>query len=224
MSGLLVENTILEIGLREGCIHLVDLLDLNVLGNDAVPIQQCFALHSGLLGAWANVLTGYFFIFVLALVHVAAIFIHDILINSVRLLMDQTEADIVFKLRDGEVQFILLAQILKQQFSKRTDDRFFVVVDHILEKLIDELDFEVGQIEPGVVVAVEGVGEVQHNFIALVLIRRVEELQDPPIAEQLDLLVTRHQAVEFELLQVGRVQVRYSFSIVFNYHALHFGQ
>lgn len=118
----------------------------------------------------------------------------------------------------------MLAQILQQQFSKRTDDRFFVVVDHILEKLIDELDFEVSQIEPGIVVAVEGVGEVQHNFIALVLISRVQELKDPPITEQLHLLVTCHQAVEFELLQIGGIQVRYSFIIVFNYHALHFSQ
>lgn len=104
MSGLLVENTILEIGLGEGCIHLVDLLNFNVLGNDTVPIQQRFALHSGLLSAWANVLTGYFFIFILALVYIAAVFIHDVLISvGVRLLMDQTEADIVFKLRNGEV-------------------------------------------------------------------------------------------------------------------------
>ena len=50
----------------------------------------------------------------------------------------------------------------------------------------------------------------------------MKELENPPIAEQLDLLVTRHQAVEFELLQIGRIQVRYSFSIVLNDHTLHF--
>lgn len=115
MSGLLVKNAILEIGLSEGCIHLIDLLNLNVLGDDTVPIQQSFALHASLLGARANVLTGYLFIFHLGIVHVATILIHYILITvSVRLLVDQTEADVIFELRNSEVQLVLVAQILKQ--------------------------------------------------------------------------------------------------------------
>jgi hypothetical protein len=53
--------------------------------------------------------------------------------------------------------------------------------------LIDELNLEIGQIEPSIIVAIEGVSEVEHNLVPLVLAGWVEELTNPPVAQLQDL-------------------------------------
>ena len=218
MRRLLVQDAILQVGLREGRVHLVDFLHPDVLGNDAVAVEQGLALHASLLSARAEVSRRVASIFD----RVGAVFVHHVRValGAVLLLVNETEADVVLELRDREVQLVLVAQIFEQQFGESTDDRLLVVVDDILEKLIDELHFEVRQVESGVVVAIEGVGKVQNDPVSLVLAGRVQELVNPPTAQLLDLLVAGDQAIKFKLLQIGRIQVRYTFILVGNNYAL----
>ena len=63
--------------------------------------------------------------------------------------MYQGKAIIVVKFSDSKVYFQIISELLvavdlfKEAFGKRTDDWFFIVTYYVLEKLIDELDFEI---------------------------------------------------------------------------------
>lgn len=106
---LLVQNTVLEIGLGECSIHLVDLLDFDVFRNHTVTVQKSLSLLSGLVEGWTQISARHFFVLNLCL-WVATVLIHHVLVSlSVgALLVDQTEADVVFELRYGKVELILL--------------------------------------------------------------------------------------------------------------------
>ena len=86
--------------------------------------------------------------------------------------------------------------------------------------MIDELHFEVRQVEACVVVAVEVVGQVEHYLVSLGLVSRLDELVDPPITNVLHLRVTGDQAIKLELLEVCCVQVGDALALVRDQHAL----
>lgn len=145
---------------------------------------------------------------------------------GVRLLMNQREANVVLKFGNGEIELeILLAilvyvQLLEQLLGEGTDQRLLVIVDYLLEKLIDELNFEVCDIETGIVIGVELVSKVEHDLVPLALLRRVNELVNQALADVLDFAVARDQAIKFELDLVRCVQIRYAFLLVGDEHAL----
>ena len=140
--------------------------------------------------------------------------------------MNEREPNIVLELRDGEVKLVLVlavlvpVHLLEQLLGERTDQRLLVVIDDLLEKLVDELHFEVGDIETRIVVRIELIGEVQHDFVALALFRRVNEFVHHALADVPHLAVTRDQAVEFELNLIRCIQIRYAFLFVGNENAL----
>lgn len=101
-------------------------------------------------------------------------------------LMDEREANIVFKLGNSEVklhisQFGVLIQLFKDAFSESSNDRLFIISDDIREELVDEFDFEVCQVETSVVVAVELVSQVKNYLIFFRLFSWVEEFVDQPV-------------------------------------------
>ena len=98
---LLVQDAVLQVGLREGRVHLVDFLYPDVLGNDAVAVEQGLALHASLLSARAEVSRRIARI----LDRVGAVFVHHVRValGDLLLLVNETEADVVLELRDGEV-------------------------------------------------------------------------------------------------------------------------
>lgn len=116
--------------------------------------------------------------------------------------------------------FTGIIELLEQALGERADDGLLVVVDHILEELIDKLHLKVGQVEASVVVAIELVGEVEHDLVTLTLLGRRYELVNPPITQMLHLRMTRHEAVELELAGARCVQVRNAFVLVRNKHTL----
>ena len=80
--------------------------------------------------------------------------------------MNEREPNIVLELRDGEVKLILVlavlvpVHLLEQLLGERADQRLLVVINDLLEKLVDELHFEVGYIETRIVVRIELIGKV----------------------------------------------------------------
>ena len=68
--------------------------------------------------------------------------------------------------------FTRVIELIEQALGEGSNDGFLVVVDDILEELIDKLHLEVCQIEAGIVVAVELVGEVEHYFVTFALLGR----------------------------------------------------
>ena len=214
---LLVQNTVLEVGLGERSVHLVDLLDFDIFRNHTVTVQKSLSLLSSLVEGRTHISARHFFVLKLCF-WVAAILIHHILValGVGALLVDQAEADVVFELRYGKVELIMLLKRFEQKLGKRSDDRFFIVVDHVLEKLIYELNLEIGQIEPGIIVAIEGISKVEHNLVPFVLAGWVEELTNPPVAQLQNLGMAGNEAVKFELLQIGLIEIRYAFVFVRN--------
>ena len=118
--------------------------------------------------------------------------------------MNQTEAIVVVKLSDGEVQlhFLLAFRVhlqgVKEGLGESADYTFFVVCDHVLEKLVDELYFEVREVEASIVVGVESVRDIQNNLVFLRLKLRVKELLYHPTRQVTDLSVARNQRVKFK--------------------------
>ena len=102
-------------------------------------------------------------------------------------LVYQGKAIIVVEFGDCKVYFQIISELLvaidlfKEAFGKRTDDWFFIVTYHVLEKLIDELDFEVSQVESSVIIAVILIGEIEYDFVFFILIHRVQELVNQAI-------------------------------------------
>lgn len=94
---------------------------------------------------------------------------------SLRLLMDQREADVVLEFRDREIKLepvlagLISVQPVQQLLGKRADHRLLIVINHILKELVDELNFEVGEVEARIIVAIELIGEVQHDLVSLAL-------------------------------------------------------
>ena len=140
--------------------------------------------------------------------------------------MDEREANVILKLRDRKVQLVPVLAVfvhvhaVQQLLRKRADDRLLVIVDDILEELVDKLHLEVREVEARIVVAIELVREVQHNFVTLALLGWEDEFVDEALADVLHLPVARHQAVKFELDLVGRIQIRYAFMFVGYQYAL----
>ena len=127
--------------------------------------------------------------------------------------MNQTEAIIVVKLGNGKVQlhFLLALRVhlkgVKESLGESADYAFLVVCDHVLEKLVDELYFEVREVEASIVVGVEGVGDIQYNLVFLRLKLRVKELLNHPTRQVANLTVACNQRVKFKRHLVRNVQV-----------------
>lgn len=140
--------------------------------------------------------------------------------------MDEREANVILKLRDRKVQLVPILAVfvhvhaVQQLLRKRADDRLLVIVDDILEELVDKLHLEVREVEARIVVAIELVREVQHNFVSLALLRWEDEFVDEALADVLHLPMARDQAVKFELDLVRRIQIRYAFMFVGYQYAL----
>ena len=89
-----------------------------------------------------------------------------------------------------------------------------------MEKLIDELDFEISQVESSVIIAVILIGEIEYDFVFFILIHRVQELVNQAICKMLDLGMTRHQGVKLERYLVAYVQICDILVLLGNEHAL----
>ena len=74
--------------------------------------------------------------------------------------------------------------------------------------------------EACVVVAIELVCEVEHNFVALALLGWKDELVHQALAYVLHLAMTCDQTVKFELNLVRGIQIRYAFMFVGDQDAL----
>lgn len=128
-------------------------------------------------------------------------------------LVYQRESIIIVEFSDREVYFqvvfqsVIAVDLIKESLGKCADNWFFVVADYVLEKLVDEFNLEVGEVEASVVVAVILVSEVKHDFVFLVLVQRIQKLVDQPVRQMLDLRVACDQSVEFEGYLVAHVQI-----------------
>ena len=87
--------------------------------------------------------------------------------------------------------------------------------------MINELYFEIGEVESCIVITIELVGEVEYNLIALALLCRIDKLVYQPLANMLYLSVTCDQTIKFELDLIRSIQIRYAFMLVVNEHALY---
>mmetsp|Transcript_31178 Transcript_31178/g.47716 ORF Transcript_31178/g.47716 Transcript_31178/m.47716 type:complete len:349 (+) Transcript_31178:2470-3516(+) len=138
---------------------------------------------------------------------------HRVFSLWVRLLMNERESDVVLELGDGEIELIVILQLgvhlqlVQKTQSKRSNDRLLVIIGDILEELVDELNFEVRQIEASVIVAIELVGHVEEDLVLLGFLPGVDELVDQAVANLLHLVVAGDQMIEFERDLVADVQV-----------------
>ena len=89
-----------------------------------------------------------------------------------------------------------------------------------MEKLIDELHFEVCDVEASIVIRIELIGKIQHDLIPLALLARVNELVYQSRAYVLDFAMACDQTVKFELNLICSIQIRYAFLLVRDQHAL----
>ena len=98
-----MQDLILQVGLGESGINLVDLANPYVLRNNSVPFKHGFPFlpSSETFAVWAG-LSG-----ILILLSEAFI-AHIQVLVLICLLVDQREADVVLKLGDGEVQLVAL--------------------------------------------------------------------------------------------------------------------
>lgn len=137
------------------------------------------------------------------------------------ILMNQGETDVVFKFGNGEVklnvcEFWILIKFFEDCFCESSNYWLFVVCDNVREELVDELDFEIGQVETSVIIAVELVRQVQNNFVFLRLFVGVKELVDQSIRHMLNLSMASDQVVKLEGDLVRHVQVCNGFGFVRN--------
>lgn len=101
--------------------------------------------------------------------------------------MNQTKSIIIVKFGNREIYLKLILELLiwidfiQQALRKSSNDALFIVAYDILEELIDELHFEVGQIETSIVVAIVLIGEVQHDLIFFIFVLRVQEFVNQSI-------------------------------------------
>lgn len=102
--------------------------------------------------------------------------------------MDKTEAIIVIKFGDSEIDFDVILEFwiiidcVEQSFGECSDDWLFIVVDNVLEKLVYEFYFEVGQVEACIVVWVKLISDIEYNFIFFSLCSWMNELVNKPIS------------------------------------------
>jgi len=73
--------------------------------------------------------------------------------------------------------------------------------------LIDEFDFEIGQIKASVIIAVELVCQIEEYFVLLTLLFGIQELVDQSVAHMTHLVVARNQLIEGERNLITHVQV-----------------
>ena len=140
--------------------------------------------------------------------------------------MNQWESNIIFKFSNGEIkfnisQFRIFIQFLQDALSECSNNRFLIISDHIREELINEFNFEIGQIEPSVVITVKLIRKIEYDFIFLWLFVGVKEIVDQAVWDMLDLSMAGHQIVKLERDLVRHVQIGDSLSFVRNEHTLH---
>ena len=91
----------------------------------------------------------------------------------VKLLMNERESNIVFKLCNCKINFNWIFKIriviyfFKQAFCESTNYWFFIVTYHILKKLIYELNFEISEIKACIIVAIELVSKIYNDFVSV---------------------------------------------------------
>ena len=112
-----------------------------------------------------------------------------------KVLVNQTKSDVIVELGDGEVQLVSVSlfQFLQETFSEGSNDTLLIVIDDILEELIDELNFEVGQIKSSIIIAVELIGNVQNYLVFFVLALRVYKFVDQSARQVLNLSMASDQ-------------------------------
>ena len=134
--------------------------------------------------------------------------------------MDQRKSDVILKLCDCEVKLNFILQVgifvyfFQQWLCESTDNTFFIVVDHVLEKLINKLNLKISKIKSCIIVWVILVCKIEHHLVPFALFAWVYELMNKPIAELLDIVMAGDQVVEFEADLVGNIQVSYCFLFI----------
>ena len=113
-----------------------------------------------------------------------------------------------------------MSDALEQRLSKGANDRLFVVIDHVLKELVYEFDFEVGQVEAGVVVAVELVSDVENDLVFFVFVFGLHEFVDEATGQVLNLSMAGDERIEFEAHLVADVQIGYLFVLLGDENAL----
>ena len=73
--------------------------------------------------------------------------------------------------------------------------------------MIYEFDFEIGEVESSVIIAVELVSQIEQYFVLLTLLFRVQELVDQSVAHMTNLVVARNQLIEGERNLITDVQI-----------------
>jgi len=83
-------------------------------------------------------------------------------------LVDEAEPEVIGKLSNCEVDIKRVSEGGfgleggQEGFREGANDRLFIVGHYFFEELIDEFNFEVGEVEAGVVVAVELIAHIQN--------------------------------------------------------------
>lgn len=140
--------------------------------------------------------------------------------------MNEWKANVVVKLCNGKVHFHVISKLVgsvdlvEKLLREGANHRLLVIIDHILEELVDELDLKVGKVETCIIVAVELISKVKDDLIPLVSLQWIKEFVHHSVAEMLHLAMAGHQAVKFEGYLVAHVQISYGFMLVGNQEAL----
>ena len=76
-----------------------------------------------------------------------------------------------------------------------------------MEELVDELYFEIGQIETSVVVAIVLVSKVEDDLIFFIFVLRIQEFVNQSIGQVLHLAMAGDESIKFELNLGALIQV-----------------
>ena len=133
---------------------------MNELRDDSMPLK--FSFIGFLEHFFSTLLLLFFLLFLIWNVLVVDL----LLIFLVNVLVDQGETDVVFKLCDREKELVLvLEQRLGVEFDQKvfgegSNHTLFIVIYHVLEKLVDKFNLEIRQIKACIIIAVELVREI----------------------------------------------------------------
>ena len=128
--------------------HLIKLNQLIVIVSNFFIRPRVHILQHVLLFLWSILFN--LFLHRWLLWNILIFSIWTLLSWSIQLfLMNQTKAIIIVKFSNSKINFqiifhgLILIDFIQEPFSKCTNDAFLVITYHILEELIDELNFKI---------------------------------------------------------------------------------
>ena len=123
---------------------------------------------------------------------------HNINFDFVVVLRERV-SHVPLKLDNCEVQFKLVVAawqvLLKERVRETANEAALIILHHLREVVLQELELEVSQVKPTVIVCGELVGSVDHDLVRVPM--RHESVRHGP-ANLKDLLVRGDQFVELE--------------------------